>query len=180
MLFRSNQEGMFSYHSQLAATHPYSSLWYEWPTMIRPVFYYSNTVANDLREGISAFGNPLVWWAGIFAFAYMIYRIFAKHDRTACFLSFAYLVQYLPWMLVSRCTFAYHYFPSVPFVALMVVYSLYCFIGDDKKKRIFGFAYCGAAVALFVMFYPVLSGQPVALEYVTNGLKWLSGWVLIL
>lgn len=175
-----NQEGMFSYHSQLVATHPYSSLWYEWPTMIRPVFYYSNTVANDLREGISAFGNPLVWWAGIFAFAYMIYRIFAKHDRTACFLSFAYLVQYLPWMLVSRCTFAYHYFPSVPFVALMVVYSLYCFIGDDKKKRIFGFAYCGAAVALFVMFYPVLSGQPVALEYVTNGLKWLSGWVLIL
>lgn len=175
-----NQTGMFDYHSKLVAEHPYSSIWYEWPTMIRPVFYYSNTVANDLREGISAFGNPLVWWAGIFAAAYMVYRIFVKYDKTACFLIFAYLVQYLPWTLVSRCTFAYHYFPSVPFVTLMVVYSLYCFIGDNKKKRLWAFAYCGAAVALFVMFYPVLSGQPVSADYVTSGLKWLSGWVLIL
>lgn len=175
-----NQTSMFNYHSQLEATHPYSSTWYEWPTMIRPVFYFSNTVANDLREGISAFGNPLVWWAGIFATAYMVYRIFKKHDRISLFLFFAYLVQYLPWVLVPRCTFAYHYFPSVPFVAMMVVYSLYCFFGETKKKRVFIYAYCGAAVALFLLFYPVLSGQPVSQDYVVNGLKWLKDWVLIL
>ncbi|MDD5993395.1 MAG: glycosyltransferase family 39 protein [Clostridiales bacterium] len=175
-----NQKSMYRYHSQLEATHPYSSTWYEWPTMIRPVFYYSNTLANGLHEGISAFGNPLVWWAGIFAFIYMIYRCIKKVDKVAIFLVFSYLVQYIPWILVPRCTFAYHYFPSVPFVALMVGYSLYCFIGDNKKKRIFAYAYVVAAVALFLLFYPVLSGQPVSLEYVENGLKWLTGWVLVL
>lgn len=175
-----NQKSMFNYHSQLEATHPYSSTWYEWPTMIRPVFYFSNTVANDLREGISAFGNPLVWWAGIFACVYMVYRIFKKHDRISLFLVFAYLVQYLPWVLVPRCTFAYHYFPSVPFVTMMVVYSLYCFFGDTKKKRTFIYVYCAAAVALFLLFYPVLSGHPVSKDFVVNGLKWLKDWVLIL
>ena len=110
----------------------------------------------------------------------MIYRCIKKVDKVAIFLVFSYLVQYIPWMLVPRCTFAYHYFPSVPFVALMVGYSLYCFIGDNKKKRIFAYAYVVAAVALFLLFYPVLSGQPVSLEYVENGLKWLTGWVLVL
>lgn len=175
-----NQSTMFNYHSQLEATHPYSSTWYEWPPMIRPVFYYCNTVAGGLKEGISAFGNPLVWWAGIFAFIYMIYRCFRKRDNVAIFLTFGYLVQYLPWMLVSRCTFAYHYFPSVPFVTLMVGYSLYCFIGDNKKKRILAYAYCAVAVILFLLFYPVLSGQPVSLDYVNNGLKWMSDWVLVI
>ncbi len=175
-----NQKTMFNYHSGLEATHPYSSTWYEWPTMIRPMFYYCNTTAEGLKEGISAFGNPLVWWAGIFATIYMVYLCVKRRDKISIFLVFAYLVQYLPWILVPRCTFAYHYFPSVPFVTLMIGYALYRFIGDSKKKRMWAYLYCLVAVALFVMFYPVLSGHPVSADYVNNGLKWLSGWVLIL
>ena len=37
-----------------------------------------------------------------------------------------------------------------------------------------------AAIGLFVLFYPVLSGQPVSMDYVQNGLRWLAGWVLVL
>ena len=33
--------------------------------MYRPIWYYSGVVSDTVREGISAFGNPLVWWAGI-------------------------------------------------------------------------------------------------------------------
>lgn len=62
------QKTMFNYHSALKDSHPYSSRWYQWPIMYRPMWYYSGVTANDLREGISAFGNPLVWWAGIPAF----------------------------------------------------------------------------------------------------------------
>ena len=68
------QKTMFDYHSALKADHPYSSKWYEWPIMTRPIWYYSGTIGN-LREGISAFGNPLVWWAGIPAAFYMLYLL---------------------------------------------------------------------------------------------------------
>ena len=38
-----NQTSMFNYHSGLEATHPYSSSWYQWPTMVRPIWYYSGS-----------------------------------------------------------------------------------------------------------------------------------------
>ena len=70
-----NQTSMFNYHSGLEATHPYSSSWYQWPTMVRPIWYYSGYLTDAVKEGISAFGNPLVWWGGIPAFLYVLYLL---------------------------------------------------------------------------------------------------------
>lgn len=181
-----NQETMFSYHSDLDATHPYSSTWYEWPAMERPIFYYSNNLGDNLRQGISSFGNPLVWWAGIPAFIYLLCLAIKEKKKDAGFLCVAYLAQYLPWMLVSRCTFIYHYFPSVPFVTIMIGY---CFLQlKNKRKNKMGsktfyslvITYAAAAFVLFLLFYPVLSGQPVTTEYVDKFLRWCDGWVLVI
>ncbi len=176
-----NQVSMFSYHSSLDATHPYASSWYQWPTMVRPVWYYSGIAGDTLREGISSFGNPLVWWVGIPAFFHMIYLAVRKKDRTAAFLLIGYLAQYLPWFFVTRITFLYHYFPSVPFLVLMIVYGLL----QWKKRlsnRFFLFllsAYGIAAFCLFLLFYPVLSGQPVEISFADRYLRWFDTWVLI-
>jgi hypothetical protein len=175
-----NADTMYNYHSTLQATHPYSSTWDQWPTMIKPMFYYCNTVASGLKEGISAFGNPLVWWAGIPAFFVMLYRIVRRSDKTAIFLVFSYLVQYVPWMLVPRCTFAYHYFPSVPFVAMMIVYIMVLLVRKSPKWLKWVYVYCAAAFVLFLLFYPVLSGEPILESFARDGLKWLDGWVLVL
>lgn len=177
-----NQKSMYNYHSSLDAEHAYSSTWYQWPIMYRPIWYYSGAIGN-LREGISAFGNPLVWWAGIPAALYMIYLFYKEKDRNAAFLLIGYLSQYAPWFLVSRIVFIYHYFPSVPFVTVMLGYALYR-LADYKeawKKRIrIGiYVYAAAAIVLFVMFYPVLSGLPIDPGYVEKFLKWFDSWVLI-
>lgn len=174
-----NQRDMFSYHAELEGGHPYASTWYQWPVIYRPVYYYCQTLANGLKEGISAFGNPLIWWAGIPAFGYMLFRIIKKKDRTALFLVFAYLVQYVPWMTVPRCTFAYHYFPSVPFLAMMLVYVMVRLADQDKKWFKWILVYIIAAFLLFLLFYPVLSGEPVTESYVRDGLRWLPQWQLV-
>lgn len=174
-----NQEAMFTYHSELEATHPFQSAWNEWPVMVRPMYYYCQTLANGMKEGISAFGNPLIWWAGIPAVLYMVYRIIRNEDRTALFLVFAYLVQYVPWMGVPRCTFVYHYFPSVPFVAMMIVYVMVRLVEHNRKWFKWVMIYAAAAFVLFLLFYPVLSGQPVDYAYVRDGLRWLPGWQLV-
>lgn len=174
-----NQETMFNYHSTIEATHPYSSWWYQWPIMYRPIWYYSGHVSSTISEGISAFGNPLVWWLGIPAFFFMIYRFIVKEDKRAMFLVIGYLAQYLPWIFVSRITFIYHYFPSVPFVALMLGYSIYLIIRAKPKWKKAAYIYTGAAVVLFLMFYPVLSGQPVNNTYVSIFLRWFGSWVLV-
>lgn len=175
-----NQDTMFHYHAGLESSHPYSSTWYEWPTMIRPMFYYCKTLPDGLKEGISAFGNPLVWWAGIPAFGVMLYRLVRYRDKIAGFTTFAYMVQYIPWILVPRCTFAYHYFPSVPFLAMMIVYIMVLLVQQNKKWFKWAMIYLGAAFLLFLLFYPVLSGQPVEETFVRDGLRWLNDWVLVL
>ena len=69
-----NAQDMLTYHGKtvVSSTHPYSSYWYEWPVMYRPIWYFSNTLDNGLKQGISAFGNPAVWWVGIAAVAYCL------------------------------------------------------------------------------------------------------------
>lgn len=180
-----NQTDMYRYHSTLDATHPYSSPWYEWPILKRPVWYYSSIVSGaygsgGLREGISAFGNPLVWWAGIPASFYMLFLWIRKKDLTAAFLLTGYLAQYLPWFFVTRITFIYHYFPSVAFVALMLAHSL---MQSKKKLSAQSFLaltvlYGTAAFVLFLLFYPVLSGQAVDAAFVDKWLRWFHSWVL--
>ncbi len=199
-----NQTSMFSYHSGLEATHPYSSSWYEWPTMVRPIWYYSGYLTDAVKEGISAFGNPVVWWIGIPAFIYILYLLFTQnsllrsltgHKKNlsetgmlsrreyymAAFLVVGYLAQYLPWFFVTRITFIYHYFPSVPFVVLMIAYSLMQLKKrmSDRAFLIVCCAYAAVAFALFLLFYPVLSGQPVEVDFVLKYLRWRPTWVLI-
>lgn len=177
-----NQSHMFRYHSQLKAEHYYGSPWYQWPTMIKPIFYYSGTVDMTLRQGISAFGNPLVWWVGIPAFFYILYLVIRQKDRTAFWLCISYLAQYLPWCLVSRLTFIYHYFPSVPFVVLMIMYAAFKLKSRIPQKQFYialGI-YSAGAVGLFLLFYPVLAGQTVSLDFVSQYLRWMDSWVLVL
>ena len=175
-----NQVDMFTYHSNIRFEHGYSSRWYEWALMIRPIFYYTRVVSGTIREGINSFGNPLVWWLGIPAFVYIIYRVFTKKDRAALFIGVGYLAELLPWVLISRLTFIYHYFTSVPFVVFMNVFAISRLLKDNPKKMTkYICVYSVAVIVLFVMFYPVLSGQPVSINYVNTWLRWLDSWTLI-
>lgn len=183
-----NQSDMYNYHSGLDATHPYSSSWYDWPFMGRPILYYSGDLGNGIARGISAFGNPLVWWMGVPAVIYGLYLMIRKQDRVAGVLCMGYLATYFPWTLVTRCTFIYHYFPSVPFLALLIAYGIKVILDKPRKKQIFGkytkpivfIAYALAVFGLFVLFYPVISGGLVEREYVHETLKWFDRWVLII
>lgn len=174
-----NQVGMFNYHSGLRDTHDFSSKWYEWPIMKRPIYYYSGQVSETLHQGISSFGNPLVWWAGIPLFCFMLYRIYKNGDRKAGFLVIGFLSQYLPWVFISRTVFIYHFFPSVPFIVLMIGYSMKLATDGRPKLKKVMFVYTGLAVVLFVMFYPVLSGFAVDPSYVSRYLRWFESWVLM-
>jgi len=176
-----NQISMYNYHSNLTATHGYSSLWYEWPTMKRPVFYYSKILGNDMYQGISAFGNPAVWYTAIPAALYTFYCALRKKCNTASFLSIGLLAQFIPWTFVTRCTFLYHYFPSTPFLIGMICYALASLKKHMPKKAFYLLVtfFLIITIGLFIMFYPVISGMPVSGAYVTKFLRWQDSWVLI-
>jgi len=179
-----NQHDMINFHLTLHDFHPFSSYWWEWLINWRPMFYFANTLPNNISQGISSFGNPIVWWGGLAALSYTGYRAF-KRDNTAIFLLIGYLVFLVPWFGFTRTAFIYYYFPSVIFLTLMIAYGikeadLFERLKINRQK----FAYCFALVTifLFLLFYPVLSGVPIHSSYVETFLRWpfMRDWVLIL
>ena len=101
-----NQSAMYNYHSKLVAEHGFASNWYQWPIIYRPIWYYSGDTGTGLKEGISSFGNPAVWWAGIAAFVYQVYIFIKRKDKISLFILVGYLTcdaSYIYISLFSVC-----------------------------------------------------------------------------
>ncbi len=176
------QEFMFNYHSGLTATHPYQSSWWQWPLILRPVWYYVGyDVPEDCISTISAMGNPAVWWTALVGTIAMIAQLIRRKLKLTPAV-FVLLVgigaNLLPWVLVTRCTFLYHYFATVPFIILCAVYMLMRCEKRTGRGKYIKWIWMGAAIALFILFYPVISGLTCPRWYVTM-LEWLPGWTFM-
>ena len=172
------QISMYDYHSQLKSTHPFESRWYTWPFAIRPVWYYlASNLPAGLHGTISGMGNPIVWWSSTIAIGLLIWRqISGRADRIQGAVIVLYLTQLLPWVLVPRCTFMYHYFPSLWFavVALAIMTSR---IGKEHPKvgKRLRYGLMIAAGLVFIWFSPIVAGVPTLTSWVEST-QWLSSW----
>ena len=232
------QKRMFNYHAGLGGdTHYFRSDWYEWPIIWWPMWFYSGSgyLADGMISSISCMGNPAVWWFGLFSLVYVTLRAcwMRRCSRRDMLLILGFASQYLPWVLVPRSTFIYHYFASVPFLiatsaALTEDWRRWWALRPLKGKRLANaatIALCGlmlalcaalmiagakkylpflcgivivavlmgrgmcfllkgrlsmvqctllsAALLLFVAFYPLESGMPVARSY-AECLRWFK------
>ena len=178
-----NQQSMFSYHAGLESTHPFESPWWQWPVIARPIwFFVNNYLAPGLRSTIVSMGNPAVWWGGLVALI-LAARHWLKSDSlededggwSRRVIVLALVSQYVPWMLVSRCTFIYHYFACVPFLVLTLAWMMNYWTKGHPKRMKWVYAYLAVAAALFIWFYPALSGLTVPEGWIAS-LRWLPSW----
>lgn len=171
-----NQKFMFSYHSGLVAEHPYSSKWYQWMLNIRPILYYLDYFDDGTRSSFGAFVNPALCWGGLISLFVLLTTAIARRDRTAAFILVGYLAQLLPWILIPRLTFEYHYFPCTIFLVLSLGYSFKLMRENKRAWKWYLGGFAAVAAGLFVMFYPALSGLVVDNAAATRLLGWLPTW----
>lgn len=173
-----SQLSMYRYHSQLVDDHFFKSPWYQWPFIIKPIWFYKNSyLPSGWMGSIASFGNPAVWLAGTAAMVWMIVRLIRRRRMAMpdIFLLAGYLAQYLPWVLVPRSMFIYHYFASVPFFIMAVVLWIRQYEKADPRRMKQVGIYLAVVLALFILFYPVLSGLPIPSAY-GRLLRWLPTW----
>ena len=174
------QTRIFNYHAGLAGdTHYFRSPWYQWPIIWWPMWYSSGTAnlpTSGMISSISCMGNPAVWWFGLVALLYVLVRAAWKKRAPEAYVIvlIGFASQFLPWVLVPRSTFIYHYFASVPFIILASVLLL----KEVRRRSEEGFraasiALCTAALVLFIAFYPLESGAPAARSYAML-LRWFK------
>lgn len=170
-----NQVYMFTYHSGVHQAHPYSSRWYEWALDLRPILYYLE-YTDTTKYALGAFNSPLVSWAGLVALFAMIPAFLKRRHPAAVLIWVGYLCQMLPWVIITRTTFAYHYFGSSLFLVLAISFVLDELITRNPKNDKLAYGFAGLEVGLFALFYPVLSGVAAGVPYCLNFLKWLPRW----
>ncbi len=193
------QTGMLNYHSLkgLGMDHPFYSPWWEWPIIGKPMYYASAQYMkdNNVQYSIFCFGNPIIWYLGLLALAVSVLTWFrskryqigesaeswhlfsADFDNSHAFLLIGLLAQYLPWMLVPRGTYIYHYFASIPFLMLMIVLSANCFCRKNRTAgRIITALILISALAGFIILFPYASGIAVPTGWLDIGRSLLKIW----
>ena len=156
------QVSMFSYHATLKATHPFESRWYTWLLGLRPVWYYRNGyLPYGMKASIAGMAGPVIWLVGLAALVGLLWhQVSGRGSHQGAGVLILYGTQLIPWMLVTRCTFLYHYFPSSMFCLAALALVLARMKHVDWAKKIAA-GLCVVALVLFVLYYPALSGLPI-------------------
>lgn len=113
------------------STHPYQSDWKTWPVEKRSIYYYLGPdEGGGKHRYLYLIGNPVVWWGTLFGVGLtalgwaMAPGLFRPHRRRLGILGVTYLGAYLPFSLIDRPMFLYHYFFPLMFSLAFAVYGI--------------------------------------------------------
>ena len=173
-----NMKNMLWYHSSFmsGSEHEFQSSWWMWVLNIRPVLYLRQFTGENSHAFIGAFTNPLIAIGGLVAMGVVIHDALRKRYRQPFFIAVGYLAQLVPWIIITRSSFAYHYFPAVIFLVLAVCYVFYNILMLKPEHKKLVYAFTGVAVALFLLFLPSAAGIRIPDWYSYMFLKWLPSW----
>ena len=198
-----NQAQIWDYHKTLqwfrtdpktgdvTPTHPWLSHAWWWLPMQRPVLFFARYPTDGTRW-ITALGNPAVFWVSFWTLPYTAWAWWRRHDWRASLILVAFSLQYFPWFFISRPQFFFYMTPIVPFLVLAAVYTARDLsdmrieqhdpqTGEVVERstlfpyRPFVWGYVALAVALFVFFYPVLTGERLSKTAFTLRV-WMRSW----
>ena len=166
------QVSMYRYHADLDATHMCPSRWYQWPLAQKSVWFYSGYPVlgeTKLLSNISSTGNPAMWYVSAFGAVFAVVEWFknpaCRKDRSFFVVFVGILAGLLPWALVTRCVFLYHYFSTIPFMMLLTMLLLYYVEKKHPRTAWFKWAWLIATVIVFILMLPAVSGIPVPYGY---------------
>lgn len=118
------------YQTHLEATHTYQSKAWEWPFMIRPVWYHVQYYQNQTVSNIYNLSNPLISWLGLVAVLSCLLLMSRKTIYQVSLdpllvLIVAYSWSWMPWLFSPRIMFFYHYTPAIPWLCIALATVLY-------------------------------------------------------
>ncbi|HTJ27039.1 MAG TPA: glycosyltransferase family 39 protein [Candidatus Limnocylindria bacterium] len=166
------QYQMFYYHSHVTGTHPYMSVWWQWPIMQIPISYYyhdfraaaaaADPTACCVAE-ILALPNPAVFLLGLVSVPFTAWLAWRERNKGYALLVIAYFLQWLPWFHSPRMLFEYHFFPNLALIVLCDVVLLQRIFRrlQTRERQWYLGGYVAVVIALFAFFYPVVAGVPV-------------------
>ena len=156
--------------------------------------------SSNFLYSVYALGNPMLWWFSTMAIAWMgwqwvrngwrsvVGRLQSPTLGTACqahpeliwiplYLGTNYAANLLPWSLVSRCTFLYHYLPASMFSGLALAWLIDLWIHSSHRIfRVISLTVILLCLMSFIYWSPFFLGLPISPEE-WKARIWLSSWI---
>lgn len=186
---------VYSFHVNLTSGHTYQSNPWSWIVLGRPVSYFyedprggtegcTAAPADKCAQEVLAIGTPLLWWAGVFAILYVLWRWFFRRDWRAGAIACAIAAGWVPWFFYQeRTIFLFYAVVFVPFLCLAVSMMIGAMLGpagSDERRRTIGAVGAGVLVLLivwnFIYFWPILTGQTIPVGEWQDRM-WFDTWV---
>ena len=146
----------------VAPVHPYCSHWWSWPLMGRSVGYFFED-RGEVWQDVHAIGNPVLWWSSTVAIATVSMGAFYRFSGGTAYLLVCYFANLLPWIMVSRCLFLYHYMGSLLFSIMALALGLERLLSHPHKwMRWLGVNVAFAILACGIFYIPIWMGIPLS------------------
>jgi dolichyl-phosphate-mannose--protein O-mannosyl transferase len=97
-----------------------------------------------------------------------------RWDLAAIFIAVMFFFSWISYVLISRATFIYHFYISVPFLCLASAYVINKY-WNTKWGKVATIAFFASVVVLFGLFYPVISGAPTDASWIEK-LRLFPSW----
>lgn len=185
--------------------HPYCSPWWTWPWMIRPMVYFYKTIQlspqTNIIYTVLGMGNPMLSWLSTTALGLLTVlliqqialkispffekifprKLYIPHHSGFLpiwyYLIVNYLCNWLPWALVSRCTFLYHYMSAAVFAQLAIAWLIdYGLQAKQTYWRILAIAFIIIILLAFIFWLPFYLGLPLSPKAWQQRI-WLDSWI---
>jgi dolichyl-phosphate-mannose--protein O-mannosyl transferase len=174
--FRDQQLYQWGFHADKEGGHGSNALFFTWPFLLQPAsMFRSGGLPAGVTATLNIMGNPAVWWAGFLAMLGVGWRALSGRDKTAVFLAGIYFLQGLPWLLVTRTTFIYHYLPFLPLLILAICYWLARLDLRRPSVRIVLALFGILVIGGFALYYPYVTALPVPKTY-TDAVRVFDSW----
>ncbi|MDI1289129.1 MAG: phospholipid carrier-dependent glycosyltransferase, partial [bacterium] len=179
------------FHVGLDSGHAYDSNAMSWPFMTRPTAFYWNAIkdgsqgcpTNNCAQEVLALGNPIIWWAAIFAILHQVWRWVGRRDWRSAAVLVGIAAGWVPWLIyLDRTIFTFYTIVYTPFVVMALSMSLGTILGPSsasEKRRRTGAIVVGifllVVVAAAWWFYPIWTGE--VIPYDSWRLRmWMPTW----
>ncbi len=171
---------MYDGQLRVVSSHPYMSQWLDWPLLTRPIWYAFEKEPGDPNSvrGVLLLGNPLMMWTGLLALAVCAWEGIKKRKTAPFLISFFYAAFYGCWVAIPRkIAFYYYYYPAGMMLSFALAYVFYSATEPAlqvlKKAK---WLYMGAAIGIFVYFFPILAAFKIPAEAFRNWM-WFRSWI---
>jgi len=165
---------MLELQEQVVKPHTYMSVWWEWVLNWRPIWYYYE-VGDGAQRGVLMIGNPLTMLAALPALLWCLWAGILRRRTDALAVALLYLAAIGMWIIAPKpVQFYYHYLLPSCFLLAALALALVSLWQRGWRKLALGVL--GGSIAMFVVFWPILTAAPLAGPASFEFWAWLPSW----